>query len=218
VRTLLLVACLSAPLFGGEYAVLQTGFRIHADRHETDGGIVRLYTSSGVMEFAATEVSTFEQEYIPPKAAEPPTVAAEPATVPPATPEELIENAARKHGLRPEFVRSIAAVESGFRVDAVSKKGALGLMQLMPKTAAELGVDPKNPADNAEAGTRYLRGLLERYKDRPDGIRLAIAAYNAGPGAVDKHGAIPPYAETQAYVEKVVRKYLQQLASARPGT
>jgi soluble lytic murein transglycosylase-like protein len=208
VRALTLIFCLSAPLFAGEYAVLQSGFRIHADRHETDGATVRLFSAGGAVEMPSSMIAGFEQEeYRAPK----PELSVPPAPAPPPTPRELVENAARKHGLRPEFVRSIAAAESDFRVDAVSPKGAFGLMQLMPSTAAELGADPKNPAQNADAGTRYLRELLDRYKDRPDGIRLAIAAYNAGPGAVDKHGTIPPYRETQAYVDKVVRKYLQQL-------
>jgi soluble lytic murein transglycosylase-like protein len=208
VRSLFLIFCLSAPLLAGEYAVLQSGFRIHADRHETDGSTVRLLTASGAVEMPSSLIAGFEQEeYSAPKP-EPPAAA---TPVRALTPQELVENAARKHGLRPEFVRSIAAVESNFSTNAVSPKGALGLMQLMPATAAELGADPKNPAQNADAGTRYLRELLDRYKDKPDGIRLAIAAYNAGPGAVDKHGSIPPYRETQTYVDKVVRKYLQQL-------
>ncbi len=208
-RSLLLSLCLAAPLFAGEYAVLHSGFRIHADRHEAEGSTIRLFTSSGAVEMPANLVAAFEQEeYTAPKP-EPP--AATPVPDPALTPQQLVENAARKHGLRPEFVRSIAAVESDFRTDALSPKGAFGLMQLMPGTAADLGADPKNPAQNADAGTRYLRELLDRYKNKPDGIRLAIAAYNAGPGAVDRHGAIPPYRETQAYVDKVVRKYLQQL-------
>jgi soluble lytic murein transglycosylase-like protein len=123
----------------------------------------------------------------------------------------LLAQAAAKHGLLPEFVHSVASAESALRQDAVSVKGAIGLMQLMPATAAELGADPKDPAQNAEAGARYLRQLLDKYKDRPDGVRLALAAYNAGSGAVDRYRNIPPYRETQHYVEKVVRKYLQQL-------
>jgi soluble lytic murein transglycosylase-like protein len=128
------------------------------------------------------------------------------------TPQELLDDAAALHGLQPEFVRSVASVESAFKVNALSPKGAIGLMQLMPGTAADLGVDAKDPKQNAEAGTRYLRQLLEKYKDHPDGLRLALAAYNAGPGAVDKYKRnVPPYRETQAYVEKVVRRYLEQL-------
>jgi soluble lytic murein transglycosylase-like protein len=119
------------------------------------------------------------------------------------------------HGLRPEFVKSVASVESAYRVKAVSPKGAIGLMQLMPGTAKDLGVDPNVPAENAEAGARYLKQLLLKYANSSDPVRLALAAYNAGPGAVDKYGRIPPYRETQAYVEKVLRKYLAELKAGR---
>jgi len=106
------------------------------------------------------------------------------------------------------------------RQDAVSPKGAIGLMQLMPGTAQELGVNPHDPAQNAEAGARYLKQLLEKYAGSPDPVRMALAAYNAGPGAVDRYGRIPPYAETQVYVERVLRKYLAELksASSRSGS
>jgi soluble lytic murein transglycosylase-like protein len=128
-----------------------------------------------------------------------------------ATPRDLVNDAAVRNGLRPEFVRSVAAVESNFQPNAVSPKGALGLMQLMPGTAASLGANPKDPAQNADAGARYLRQLLLRYKNSPDQVRLALAAYNAGPGAVDRFKNIPPYRETEAYVEKVLKNYLDQL-------
>ena len=133
------------------------------------------------------------------------------AVVPPATPKDLVTDAAIRNGLRPEFVRSVAAVESNFQANAVSPKGALGLMQLMPGTAASLGANAKDPAQNADAGARYLRQLLVRYKNSPDRVRMALAAYNAGPGAVDRYKNIPPFRETQAYVEKVLKNYLGQL-------
>jgi soluble lytic murein transglycosylase-like protein len=88
-------------------------------------------------------------------------------------------------------------------------------MQLMPGTARDLGANPHDPEQNADAGVRYMKQLLLKYKDSKDPVRLALAAYNAGPGAVDRYGAIPPYRETQAYVEKVLRKYLAQLQSGR---
>ena len=202
-------------MFAGEYAVLQSGFRIYANRHEVLGTQTRLHIGSGTMDLPSSDIVAFEvEEYVrptPPPPAEP-EAQPEAATAATAlTPRELVEIAAQKHGLRPEFVRSVAAAESAFRVEAVSHKGAIGLMQLMPGTATELGVNPHNPAENAEGGAKYLRQLLIRYKDTPDPVRLALAAYNAGPGAVDRYKNIPPYRETQQYVERVLRKYLAEL-------
>lgn len=116
--------------------------------------------------------------------------------------EALVQEHAAKHALRPELVRAVIQVESGYNARATSPKGAMGLMQLMPDTARELGVrDPYDPAQNIGGGTRYLRQLLDKYDGR---VELALAAYNAGSGAVDRHhGRVPPYRETQDYVEKV---------------
>lgn len=203
------------PAIAGEYAVLHTGFRIYADRHEIVGDMTRLHTATGTMDVPSANVATFEaEEYVKP--ASPLAVAPAPFPEPEPlipSPRELLEQAASLHGLRPEFVRSVAAVESAYRTNAVSHKGAIGLMQLMPGTAKVLGANPHDPAENAEAGTRYLKQLLLRYANSPDPVRLALAAYNAGPGAVDRYGRIPPYRETQAYVEKVLRKYLAELKS-----
>ena len=119
--------------------------------------------------------------------------------------DALIEEHSRRHSLRPELVRAVIQVESGFNPRALSPKGAMGLMQLMPATARELGVtNAFDPDDNIRGGTRYLRLLLDKY----DGDeRLALAAYNAGPGAVDKYGRqVPPYRETEKYVQKVGSK------------
>jgi soluble lytic murein transglycosylase-like protein len=116
----------------------------------------------------------------------------------------LAVEAARRHSLDPDLVRAVIAVESGFRPDAVSPKGAQGLMQLMPKTARSLGVkDSFDPADNVEGGTRHLRALIERYNGD---VKRALAAYNAGEGAVARHGGVPPYPETVAYVRKVLER------------
>jgi soluble lytic murein transglycosylase-like protein len=115
----------------------------------------------------------------------------------------IIEEHARLNNVRTDLVKAVVQVESGYNPRARSPKGAMGLMQLMPQTALQLGVlDAFNPVENIRAGVRYLRQLLDRYGSE----RLALAAYNAGPGAVDKYGVtVPPYRETQNYVSKIGR-------------
>jgi soluble lytic murein transglycosylase-like protein len=195
----------AAPALAGEYAVLSTGFSIRADHHERDAAFVRLFTKDGVTELPAALVAAFEPEdYVAPVAAPvPPPV--EPA-MPPADPRTLLAEAATRTGLPPAFVESVARVESALRPGAVSPKGALGVMQLMPATARALAADPRDPAQNIDAGARLLRDLLIKY----DGdVVKALSAYNAGAGAVDRYRGMPPYAETQNYVDKVIRTYLR---------
>jgi soluble lytic murein transglycosylase-like protein len=121
--------------------------------------------------------------------------------------EQLVNANAGALGVDPALVKAIIANESGFDANATSKTGAQGLMQLEPQTASELGVaNAYDPAQNIWGGTRYIKGLLERFHGD---LRLAVAAYNAGPGAVEKYGGIPPYAQTQAYVENVLGAYQQ---------
>jgi soluble lytic murein transglycosylase-like protein len=118
--------------------------------------------------------------------------------------DQLIARAAARHGLPPALIKAVVKAESNFQPHALSHKGAQGLMQLMPGTAEDLGVDdPFRPEENVHGGTRYLRAMYDRFGD----WEQALAAYNAGPGAVDRFGGIPPYAETQQYVERVLHYY-----------
>jgi soluble lytic murein transglycosylase-like protein len=116
----------------------------------------------------------------------------------------LIAGAAARHRVPAAFVASIVAVESNFKSTAISPKGAIGLMQLMPNTARQFGADPAVPAQNVDAGTRYLRWLMARYQHRNNSIRHVIAAYNAGPGMVDRYRGVPPFRETRRYVTRVL--------------
>jgi soluble lytic murein transglycosylase-like protein len=218
---------LAIPVFAGEYAVLSSGARIHVDRHEDAGGIVRLYRGEGVTEMPSTFVTAFEPDEAPPaplpaaavqpaEAAVPafaPSPAAPAAAVPTAAdpvaaadPRALVRAAAARAGLPAAFVESVAKTESGFDPAAVSPKGAIGVMQLMPATAKALGADANNPEQNIDAGARLLRELLIKYGGD---VVKALAAYNAGEPAVDRYQGVPPYPETQHYVNTVVNGYLK---------
>ena len=153
---------------------------------------------------------------VAPKVVEPKVV--EPVEVggtAPAGPEqsinELVEESARNHGVDPLLVHSVIKAESNYNPNAVSNKGAQGLMQLMPATARDLGVkNPMNPKENIEGGVKFLKYLQTQFNDPA----LALAAYNAGEGAVRRYNWIPPYPETQDYVVKVARNYRQAKAAA----
>lgn len=199
---------LSCPVWAGEYAVFQSGARLRIDRHETLGDTVRLHAGGGTIEMPASEIAAFEpEEHVapPPATAQPQAAAHTAAPVPtPDAARRLIEEAARKYSIDANLLHSLVKAESGYRQDAVSPKGAIGLMQLMPSTARMYGADPTDAAQNVEAGTRYLAELLLKYNG---GVYRALAAYNAGPGAVDRHGDIPPYRETREYVRRVVENW-----------
>ena len=199
---LVLILLLALPAWAGEYAVLANGFRIHAERHETAGASVRLYTKDGVTEVPADSVASFEaEEYFASPVAPPKTE----APLPVRDTRTLVRDAAIRSGLPPTLVESVARVESALRPEAVSPKGALGVMQLMPATARKLDADPRDTAQNIDAGARLLRELLIKY----DGdVVKALSAYNAGEGAVDRYRGMPPYPETQDYVDKVIRTYV----------
>jgi soluble lytic murein transglycosylase-like protein len=212
--TAILPIALTVPAWAGEYVVLGSGLRLHADRHEADGGVVRVFSAGGVVEMPETAVTAYEQEEISAAVPAPPAPIApeSPApaqTVKPQTPEDLAVQAAKKYLLPDSFVRSVMKAESGFRTNAVSPKGAIGLMQLMPDTARALGVDPRDPNQNADGGAQYLRDLLARYESDPNQVLLALAAYNAGPGAVDRYHGVPPYRETREYILRVLKNWDQ---------
>ncbi len=190
--------------YADEYAILKSGLRMAAQRVEKTEQGYQLTTGTGIIMLSGSEVVGIEKDdYVAPSA--PPVVASVSAVVKPAKPiTQMIDESAARHGLPANFVRSVAKAESGLRANAVSPAGAIGVMQLMPATAAAMNADPNNPEQNIEAGTRYLRDLLVKY----DGdAAKALAAYNAGPAAVDRYHGVPPYQETVTYVDRVIADY-----------
>jgi len=193
--------------------VLSSGSRLHVDRHEVEGSRLRLYNGTGFIEIEAALVRGFEPDE-PVPALPQPGVATAPAAAP--TPEELADEAADRYGLPRKLVRSVMAAESANQPQALSPKGAIGLMQLMPGTARDLGVNPNDPAQNVDGGTRYLRDLLLQYNGQ---LWHALAAYNAGPGAVSKsRDGLPPYRETLRYVNRIDREFRKATEPADGGT
>jgi soluble lytic murein transglycosylase-like protein len=204
------LTAITLPLWAGEFVEFGNGFRLHADRHEIAGDSVRIFSNGGVTEMAASAIAGFEQDEAVPSPPAPVVPAPAPVATPdppPATPTDLAARAAKKFSLPEAFVRSVMKAESGFHPDAISPKGAIGLMQLMPETARELGVDPRNPRENADGGTEYLRELLAKYEGNPDQVLLALAAYNAGPAAVEHYHGVPPYRETREYILRVLKNW-----------
>lgn len=206
VATAGLVLALAAPAARAEIAVLANGttFKITSYRVEGENVVLAL-RDGGEVGTPASQVLGFVPDEILDEIA---AAVAEAAQAPPAMARDLrtlAAEAARRHGLDPDLVLAVIAVESAFKPDAVSPKGAQGLMQLMPATAASLGVaDAFDPEQNLDGGTRHLRSLVELYGGD---LRKALAAYNAGQGAVRRYGGVPPYRETRTYVEKVLRRY-----------
>jgi soluble lytic murein transglycosylase-like protein len=177
-----------------DYAVLRSGARLHITGYERDGERVRLTVEGGSLDVAAADLVAVEPEEhfaVVPVA---PVITAGPFG-------NLIHAAAEKHGVDESLITWVIAAESNFNPRAVSRRRAQGLMQLLPKTAAIYSVaNIFDPAENIDAGTRYLKDLLARYRGD---LRLALAAYNAGPDMVERYGGVPPFPETQKYVRLI---------------
>ncbi len=191
-----------------DYVVLRSGARLNVTGYELLGDKYRLHVRGGVAEVPVEEIAAIEPEEI----FEPNT---EPLTE--KTPfQKLIHAAAARYNVDPDLIHSVISIESNFNPKAVSPKNARGLMQLMPRTAELLGVKNSfDPEQNIDAGTRYLRDLLKKYKND---LTLALAAYNAGPESVDRYGhRVPPYLETMKYVQRIAKTYAKLKADA-PGT
>jgi soluble lytic murein transglycosylase-like protein len=212
IRLVLIALGVTASASAAEYAVLETGFRIRAARHEQAGERVRLFLDNGgVIEFPAAQITAFEAEdYVAPPSPSAPKPEEKSFDL-----DETVKAIAAENRLPEELVHSVIAAESAYDPGAVSVKGALGLMQLMPETARELAVDPLDPGENVQGGVSYLKQLLERYAGSQDQLVLALAAYNAGPAAVDRYRGLPPYAETHAFVRRVIERFLY-LAGPQP--
>jgi soluble lytic murein transglycosylase-like protein len=226
-RQFAVILLLAGFVHAADLAVLRNGFSISHVSREVIGANTRLHLQDGgYVDVPTALIDSFEHDAAPisqPAAATQPTppvrVANATASTAVAQPFDLqlaVANASGKHYIDPDLIQSIIRQESGGNVHARSKKGAQGLMQLMPGTAAKLGVtDAYDGNANVDAGTRYFRDLLERYNG--DMIK-ALAAYNAGPQRVDQYKGVPPYTETRRYVAAIVhdfnRKKLAQMKSA----
>jgi soluble lytic murein transglycosylase-like protein len=218
-----LLALTAVPCFAADSAVLRNGFSIRHERRQVIGTITRLFLggdSSSFVDIPTEEIDHFEASPVESatleskkdESASRPALRAENAGQP-VDLNEVVKTASGTYRLDPDLVNSVIRAESGFNVRAVSPKGAQGLMQLMPRTASELGVHNAFDAQaNVEGGTRYLRELLERYDF--DLIK-ALAAYNAGPQRVEQYGGVPPYYETKAYVARIVRDYNKKKLAAK---
>ncbi len=209
--------CKSADAF--QRVTLRNGFSYDCARYEPiDDSHIRLFLTAHTSDFidlSRQSIATIETLPDPPQ---PPPV----ASVALATPNvpELITAAGAQHHIDADLLASVIRAESGFHSNAVSRTGARGLMQLMPGTAHQLGVnDAFQPDQNIAGGTTYLDQLLDRYDPNNDthGLALALAAYNAGPAAVDRYHGIPPYAETRAYVVRVMNEFKRRKLALERG-
>jgi soluble lytic murein transglycosylase-like protein len=200
------LAALFAPAARADYAVLRSGQRLHVRGYERQGDRVRLVLDGGTVEVAAADLVAVEPEEVF-------TPAPDPA---PAGPYgKIIRAAAQEQGVDEALISSVIATESNFNPKAVSRRQAVGLMQLRPETATRYSVsDAFDPTQNISAGTRYLKDLLQQYHGN---LALALAAYNAGPHRVERYHGIPPYPETRSYVRRVAKKLTEQKTKKSPS-
>ncbi len=203
-----------------EHVTLTNGFDLICDHREQTGDRMRLYTDPGsanFVEVGTADVVSVEKIVLPAlaisaSAGGKPALEAAHADLTKAELHELLSSAGAQHNLDVNLLASVVRAESGGHSAAVSKKGAQGLMQLMPKTAAQLGVnDSLRPDENVAGGASYLDSLLTRYHDN---LALALAAYNAGPAAVDRWHGVPPYRETRLYVARIIRDFNASVKNA----
>lgn len=217
-----------------DLAILRNGNSIRHERREILGAVTRLYLSdstSGYIEIPSDQIVRFERDTAPappkpsPAAVKQSNMAANTRLATDFAPQaatflsrqglnDVVNGAGARHQIDPDFINSVIRAESGFHQNAVSRKGAQGLMQLMPGTASHLGVaNPFDPNANVEGGTKYLRELLEKYNYD---VSKALAAYNAGEGRVDRYHGVPPYSETQSYIARIIRDFNRRKLAEHP--
>jgi soluble lytic murein transglycosylase-like protein len=217
----LLAVSLCPAVHALERVTLRTGFSYDCSHHEAiDADHVRLYLASSdttrtdnYMDLAASKIASVEHLPDPVPVPPPAPVAASELDVP-----TLLANAGTQHNIDVDLLAAVVKAESGGRANAVSRTGARGLMQLMPGTARDLGVnDAFRPDQNIAGGSAYLDYLLNRYDSSGDkhGLDLALAAYNAGPAAVDRYHGVPPFRETRAYVARVEHEFSRRKALSK---
>jgi Transglycosylase SLT domain len=221
------VALIARPATAAELAILRNGFSIRHEHRVVIGTTTRLYLTdddSSFTDVPTEEITGYEKDLSLPVPVAPETAASMPAPAPSGSSNgssngpsksgpakaalplnQVVDLASAEYHLDPDLVNSVIHAESGFNAHAVSPKGARGLMQLMPSTANQLGVnDAFDPQANVTGGSRYLRELLERYNFD---LVKALAAYNAGPERVEHYRGVPPFRETHAYVARIVHEY-----------
>jgi hypothetical protein len=196
---LVVVIAFAVTAHASDVAVLQNGNSIKHEHRETIGKITRLYTNNTNEEYVdipTSQIDHFEADLDP---------VAKSSVAGATNIDSAVSHASDQTKLDPDLIASVIHAESGFNPNAISRKGAQGLMQLMPQTASNLGVtNPFDPVANVEGGSKYLRELLDRYNSN---LVKALAAYNAGPQRVEQYNGVPPYRATQAYVARIVRDF-----------